>query len=488
MRAGTGIPGLDEVLLGGLRAHRLYLVEGSPGTGKTTLALQFLQEGRRLGEKVLYITLSETREELVEIGQSHGWTLEGVEIYELDQDSPRLKPEENYTVFHPEEVELNETTQHVYSEVERIGPSRVVLDSLAELRLLTRDPLRYRRQILMLKQFFVGRRCTVLLLDDTLGRDSELQVQSIAHGVLGLERLGMEYGVPRRRLTVQKLRGARFRDGYHDYVIQTGGLQVFPRLVAAEHRATHNRSAVSSGIPEFDALLGGGLRRGTSTLIIGPAGAGKSTLASAYVRAVAQRGERTVAYAFEESRQMFLDRMSGVGMDLSEYVENGLIEVRQIDPAELSPGEFSQRLRDQVEQRDVKLVLIDSLNGYLGAMPSERFLLVHLHELLSYLSEKGVLTILVVAQQGTIGDMHSPVEISYLADTLVLLRFFEKKGALKKAVSVVKHRMSAHEDTIREMWIARDGVHVGKPLHEFQGILRGAPEFVGSAPDPRCNS
>jgi circadian clock protein KaiC len=478
-RMTTGIPGLDELLMGGLPEHRLYLVEGTPGTGKTTLALQFLLEGRRRGDRCLYVTLSENKEELRGVAESHGWNLEGIDLYELEANQSRLQPEQDYTVFHPEEVELAETIRQVYDQVERIHPTRVVFDSLSEMRLLARNPLRYRRQILTLKQFFAGRCCTVLLLDDTVSRDSDLQLQSISHGVLSLERLGQEYGVSRRRLNIVKLRGSKFREGYHDYVVDTGGIRVFPRLVAAEHRQDHIRWQASSGIEELDLLLGGGLESGTSTLITGPAGSGKSSLSGAYLLAAARRGQRGKAYIFEETRQMFLDRMAGIGMDLTEYVNSGLIAIQQVDPAELSPGEFTHHLREDVELNHVELLVVDSLQGYLNAMPNERFLLIQLHEVLGYLAESGVLTIMVAAQHGMIGPMQSTVDISYLADTVLLLRFFESGGALKKAISVIKHRLKDHEKTIREFEVTSHGLRFGPVLRDFRGVLTGVPEYLG---------
>jgi circadian clock protein KaiC len=454
-----------------------------PGTGKTTLALQFLLEGRRSGERGLYVTLSETKEELTQVADSHGWSLDGIDLYELGSSQARLEPEQEYTVFHTEEVELTETAQHVYAEVERIQPRRVVFDSLSEMRLLSREPLRYRRQILSLKQFFAGRNCTVLLLDDTVGRSSDLQLQSISHGVLSLERLGQEYGISRRRLNVVKLRGAKFRDGYHDYIIDTGGIRVFPRLVAAESRHDRVPSVFSSGIAELDTLLGGGLSTGTSTLITGPAGAGKSCLAAAYLRVAAQQGHYATAYIFEETRQTFLDRTAGINMDFAEHIASGRVAVHQIDPAELSPGEMASRLRSEVEGKDAKVVIIDSLSGYINALPNERFLLAQLHETLSYLAEHGVVTILVSAQQGTIGPVATASDVSYLADTLILLRFFEHQGALKKAISVVKHRRSAHEDTIRELQITSEGIRIGQVLSAFRGVLTGTPEYLGESGD-----
>jgi circadian clock protein KaiC len=450
-----------------------------PGTGKTTLALQFLLEGRRVGERGLYVTLSETKEELHDVAASHGWSLDDIDLYELGSSEARLKPEQEYTVFHPEEVELTETAQSVYDEVERIKPSRVVFDSLSEMRLLSREPLRYRRQILGLKQFFVGRQCTVLLLDDTVGRNSDLQLQSICHGVLSLERQGQEYGISRRRMNVVKLRGSKFRDGYHDYMIDTGGIRVFPRLVAAEHRQERVSSVFVSGIRELDALLGGGLSSGTSTLITGPAGCGKSCLAGSFLRAAAQQGHYATTYVFEETRQTYLDRMAGINMDLAEYVASGRAAIHQVDPAELSPGELASRIRAEVEGKHARVVVIDSLSGYVNALPNEQFLLTQLHEMLNYLSEYGVLTILIAAQSGTIGPVQTTADVSYLADTLMLLRFFEYRGALKKAISVVKHRKSAHEETIRELQITGRGVRIGQVLTAFRGVLTGTPEYLG---------
>ncbi|HLI84746.1 MAG TPA: ATPase domain-containing protein [Bryobacteraceae bacterium] len=479
----TGVAGLDEILPGGFPAHRLYLVEGMPGTGKTTLALQFLLEGRRAGERGLYVTLSETKEELQEVAESHGWSLEGIDLYELGSSEARLKPEQGYTVFHPEEIELTETTQNVYDEVERIKPSRVVFDSLSEMRLLSREPLRYRRQILSLKQFFVGRQCTVLLLDDTVGRNSDFQLQSISHGVLSLERLGQEYGISRRRLNIVKLRGSKFRDGYHDYQIGTGGIRVFPRLVAAEHRHERASTLFVSGIRELDELLGGGLSGGTSTLITGAAGAGKSCLAGSFLRAAVREGHYATAYVFEETRHTYLDRMAGINMNLAEYIDSGRLAVHQVDPAEMSPGELASRLRVEVEHKHAKVVVIDSISGYVNALPNEQFLLTQLHEVLNYLSEYGVLTILIAAQSGTIGPVQTTADVSYLADTLVLVRFFEHRGALKKAISVVKHRKSAHEETIRELQITGEGIRIGRALTVFRGVLSGTPEYLGESED-----
>jgi circadian clock protein KaiC len=481
-RLGTGGSGLDSVLKGGFPANRLYLVEGDPGTGKTTLALQFLLEGARRGEPVLYVTLSETKEELTEVARSHGWSLDGVTLHELIPPEESLKSESQYTIFHPSEVELGETTRAVIKEVERIHPRRVVFDSLSEMRLLARDPLRYRRQILALKQFFAGRKSTVLLLDDRTSADADLQVQSIAHGVLMLEQMELDYGAERRRLRVSKLRGSRFLGGFHDFAIRTGGIEVFPRLVASGRGIEFEPGTVESGVPELDALLGGGLDRGTATLVLGPAGCGKSSLATHFAAASARRGERAAAFIFDEGVNTYLGRAAGLGTDLREEVEAGHLTVQQVDPAELSPGEFAHAVCQAVEGDGTRLVIIDSLNGYMQAMPDERFLMAQMHELLTYLNQRGVVTLLVMAQHGFMGSMASPVDVSYLADTVVLLRYFEAAGAIRRAISVIKKRTGRHEDTIREMRLsASRGVEVGAPLTGFRGVLTGVPILTDDA-------
>ena len=481
--AATGIAGLDDVLSGGFRPNRLYLIEGVPGSGKTTLSLQFLQEGVRLGEAVLYITLSETREELEEVAASHGWSLDGITIRELIPSESALHPEEQYTMFHPADVELSETTKTILADVERIRPARVVFDSLSELRLLAGNPLRYRRQILALKQFFAGRQCTVMLLDDLTSSDRDLQVQSIAHGVVLLEQLNPEYGAERRRLRVIKFRGVRFRGGFHDYNILPGGLQVFPRLVAAEHRQRQEPRRLSSGLAALDSLLGGGIEQGTSTLIVGPPGTGKSTLSAQFAVAAAERGQHAAIFIFDESQNTLLSRTAGLGIDLAAHVASGHIMVQQIDPAELSPGEFIHAVRQAVTKHEATVVVIDSLNGYLAAMPDERFLVIQLHELLSYLGQNGVATIMVGAHQGLIGmQMHAPVDASYLADAVVLLRYFEDRGSIRQAISVIKKRGGEHERAIRDFSIKQGRLHVGAPLQGFRGVLSGIPT-IESQPD-----
>ena len=477
-RAATGIEGLDDVLGGGFTPHRLYLLEGVPGSGKTTLALQFLMEGVRRGEQVLYVTLSETEEELRGVANSHGWTLDGITVRELVPSEDSLHPDEQYTMFHPSEVELSETTKTILADVERLKPARVVFDSLSELRLLAANPLRYRRQILALKQFFAGRRCTVFLLDDLTSAHHDLQVQSIAHGVLRLEQLAPEYGTERRRLMVQKFRGVRYRGGYHDYVIKRGGLEVYPRLIAAEHRPVVERKRLVSTIAGLDKILGGGIDPGTSTLIVGAAGTGKSTLAAQFVAAAAAGGQSAAMFIFDESINTLLSRTAGLGIDLRTHFEAGRVTIQQVDPAELSPGEFAHTIRRAVERQQVSVVVIDSLNGYLNAMPEERFLIIQLHELLTYLGQMGVATLLVAAHQGLIGSqMATPADASYLADSVILLRYYETKGEVRQAISVIKKRSGAHERTIRDFHLDNRGISLGEPLREFHGVLTGVPIF-----------
>ncbi len=481
LRAQTGIPGLDEVLLGGLPKDHVYLLEGAPGTGKTTLALQFALEGIRSGEKALYITLSETARELHAIADSHGWDLGALSVFEITPVEASLRPDEEYTIFHSDEVEMAETIKLIIDRVEEEEATRVVIDSLAELRLLSRDSVRYRRQTLALKQHFTRKNVTVLLLDDRMAQNVDRQMHSLVHGVLSLERLPREYGKSRRRLEVAKLRGSDYVDGYHDYSLQKGGMVVFPRLVSAQRQGTFKPGIVSSGMKGLDELLGGGLDRGSSTLILGPAGTGKTSLTIKYATAAAARGERVAVYAFDEGLNTLLARGDALGMNLSEVVRQKKISVEQVNPAELSPGDFAWRVRQSVERDGAQFVIIDSLNGYLTAMPQEEFLSLQMHELLTYLNQQGVVTILVLAQHGVLGSMHSVVDLSYLADNIVLLRFFEAAGRVRRAISVLKKRTSKHEQTIREYTIgAPDGVQIGKPLEEFQGVLSGLPVFTGN--------
>jgi circadian clock protein KaiC len=480
--ARTGIDGLDHILRGGFAKDRIYLVEGVPGSGKTTLAMQFLLEGVRQGEKVLYVTLSETAEELEGVAESHGWSLEGIDVHELLPTVEAIESDEPYTLFHPSEVELTRTTEGILGEVKRLRPSRVVFDSLSEIRLMAGAPLRYRRQILALKRYFADCDCTVILLDDLTATDRDLQVQSIAHGVLLLEQLNPEYGSERRRLRVVKYRGVPFRGGFHDYVIRRGGLQLFPRLVAAEHRQSVEGPVLSSGIGGLDRLLGGGLDLGTSTLIMGAPGTGKSSLAAQFVHAALERGEPAAMFVFDESAHTLLNRARSLGIDLTPHAATGRLHVQAVDPAELAPGQFTDAIRHAVEVDGARVVVIDSLNGYLNAMPGERFLIIQLHELLSYLGQHGVATIIVAAQQGLLGGpMHSPVDTTYLADTVVLLRYFEFAGEVRQAISVIKKRSGPHERTIREFRLDPGRIHVGDALRKFHGVLTGVPEYDAKA-------
>jgi circadian clock protein KaiC len=474
----TGIAGLDEILCGGLTPDRVYLIEGVPGSGKTTLALQFLLEGVRRGERVLYVTLSETKHELRGITKSHDWSLDGIDVRELVPSEASLSPDDQYTMFHPSEVELSETTKAILADVDRLKPRRVVFDSLSEMRLLAGNPLRYRRQLLALKQFFVGRNCTVLLLDDMTSTNHDLQVQSIVHGVVRLEQMNPEYGGERRRLIVLKYRGVAMRGGYHDYVIKKGGLFVFPRLIARHHQAEASGGWLTSGVPAIDELLGGGLERGSSTLVVGAAGTGKSTLALQFAVEAAARGEHAAMFIFDESVITLQRRATGLGIGLAQHLADGRISVQPVDPAELSPGEFAHAIMACVEQRNARVVVIDSLNGYMAAMPEERFLITQLHELLAYLGQAGVATILVSAHQGLIGsNMQSAVDATYLADAVILMRYFEARGEVRQAISVMKKRGGPHERTVREFHLASDGLHVGEPLREFRGVLTGVPTF-----------
>lgn len=475
-RAETKIPGLDEVLNGGFIEHRMYLLEGNPGSGKTTLALQFLFAGVALGEKCMYVTLSETKDELLAGAHSHGWSLDGIQVVELVAEEVDLEAESQLTMYQPSEVELAETTKKVLSEVERTQPTRLVFDSLSELRLLAQSALRYRRQILALKHFFTGRKCTVLLLDDKTAEVSDLQLHSIAHGVISLEQHTPVYGSGRRRLQVLKFRGTDFRGGFHDYSIQRGGLQVYPRLIAAEYSTEFTREHIESGVTALDTLLGGGPDRGTSTLLIGPAGSGKSTIAVQYAVAAASRGDHAAIFAFDESRATLEARTQSLGIELRQGMLAGQVQIQQVDPTELSPGEFAYRVQRAVEVDHARVVVIDSLNGYLHSMPQEQFLTAQLHELLTYLGRQGVTTLIVVAQHGMTGvTMQAPVDTSYLADSVVLLRYFEYAGKVKKAISVVKKRSGHHEESIRELRFDGSGIHLSEPLKHFRGVLTGVP-------------
>ena len=477
-RSSTGNPGLDEVLCGGLPSNRLYLIDGDPGTGKTTLGLQFLLAGRDVGEGGMYVTLSETAEELRATAESHRWSLDKIEIFELSEVQP--EGGETYTLFHPSEVELQQTVEIVLAAIKSSNPRRVVIDSLSEMRLLAREPLRFRRQILSLKQFFAGRDCTVLFLDDRTAPAGDLQLHSLAHGVIMLDHLAIDYGGGRRRLQVRKLRGAEFRSGYHDFRIRRGGLDVFPRLEIGPSESPLRATPILSGSAELDTLLGSGLTSGTSTLITGAAGTGKSVLCLQYGLAAAARGERVRFYLFDERISTFRARAAGLSMPLKKAEDSGNLVVQQIEPTEMSPGEFANTVRKAVETEGVGFVVIDSINGYMQAMPSERLLTVQVHELLSYLANRQVTSLLTLVQHGVFGGpVDEAAEVSYLADTVVLLRYFEHAGVVRQAISAVKKRSGLHEHTIRECRVDRGGMTVGKPLSEFRGVLTGVPEYRG---------
>jgi len=476
--ASSGLPGLDEILSGGFPRDRLFLIEGDPGVGKTTLALHFMRAGVAAGERGLYIALAESVDELTAVAASHGWTLDGFEVFELQTGTARGADDDN-TLFHPADIELAETTNALLEVIDRVRPDRVVFDSLSELRLLAQSPLRYRRSVLALKQELGRRHVTVMMLDDRTATAGDEQLQSIAHGVLQLDQLAPLYGGDRRRLRVAKIRGVKTTGGYHDFIVKTGGLEVFPRLVASDYSDTGVLGRAASGVPELDALMGGGIDRGSSVVFMGPPGSGKSLIGMQFAVAAAARGENVKSFLFDETKKMVEMRAAGVGFKLAGH--RGTMTLQQIDPAEMAPGEFVQSVRESVEKDDVKLIVIDSLNGYINAMPEEQFLSLQMHELLGYLSHRGVVTILILAQAGVMGQMQTPVDISYLADSVVLLRYFETAGRLRRAISVLKRRGGFHETTIRELELSSAGLKVGPPLAQFHGIMTGVPRLVGQA-------
>ncbi|WP_053151606.1 ATPase domain-containing protein [Pseudomonas sp. Pf153] len=480
-KAATGIEGLDDVLSGGLSRGHVFLLEGEPGTGKTTVALHFLLAGARAGERSLYITLSETERELRQGAASHGWEMDdNIVIFELTPPESLLNAEHQQSLLYSSDLELGEATRQIFEVVERVKPTRVVLDSLSEIRLLAQSSLRYRRQILAIKHYFVRYDATVLLLDDLTTESLDKTVHSVAHGVIRLEELTPTYGAERRRIRVVKYRGQKYRGGYHDFTIMTDGVHVFPRLVAAEHRGQYNRHQLSSGIAQMDALLGGGIETGSSTLILGPAGTGKSLIALIFAAAAVNRGERAALFIFDEELGLLYERMKNIGIDLQALQDTGRLLIDQVDAAELSPGEFSHRVRRCVDDGNIKTVVIDSINGYQAAMPEENALVLHMHELLLYLNRKGAATFMTVAQHGLVGDMQAPVDITYLADTVILLRYFEALGKVRRAISIIKKRTGSHESTIREYRIGNQGMTIGEPLEAFQGVLRGVPTYMGA--------
>lgn len=477
-RIDTGVSGLNDILSGGLPAGQMYLLEGTPGTGKTTMAMQFIRTGVLAGESALYLTLSESKRELEQSAKSHGWQIDELSIEEFIPEEATLQPEQQYTVFHPSEVELISTINKLIQVIEERSPSRVVIDSLSELRLLASDTMLYRRQLLALKQYFSGRETTVLLLDDHSAQGSDMQLQSIAHGVLRLDKVQRTYGVTRRHIEIVKLRGSSFREGFHDYTIQKGGVRIYPRLVANEHVVNYADDRLGSGIPALDMMFGGGINRGSSTLLVGPTGCGKSTLAMQYAYAAASRGDRAIIYAFDEVLRTAQQRAEALGMRIHEQIERGTLAMSQIDPAELSPGEFTWQIRRDVEEKDTRVLVIDSLNGFLNSMPGERDLILQLHELVAFLNQKGVVTFLILTQHGLVGNTQAEIDVSYLADTVVLLRYFEAEGKIRQVISVLKQRVGRHERFLREFRLDDSGISVGDPLLHFRGILTGVPDSV----------
>ena len=475
----SGSPPLDYILGGGYASNRVHLIEGAPGCGKTTLGLQFLLEGAAKGEKCLYITLSESKEELLHVAGTHGWDLGGIDIFELVPPELSLDTEREQSIVYASDLELGETVQMVMEEVERIAPARIVFDSLSEIRLLAQGPLRFRRQVLALKHYFAQHKCTVLFLDDLTMMETDLSLHSLAHGVVRLEQVAQTYGAERRRLRVFKMRGRAFRGGFHDFTIRKGGLAIFPRLVASSHPDDgHEHRRASSGIPQLDKLVGDGLDYGTTNLVVGPSGSGKSTLSLQFIKAAMQRGEKVLIVSFDETERVFQRRATGLGLDVEDFVARGLLKVQQVDPAELSPGELAGIVREEVNA-GTSVVVLDSLTGYQHAMPEEQFMLLQMHELVTYLNQQGVLTFLILAQSGMVGSMQSPVDLTYLSDAVLMLRFFEAKGELRRALSVLKKRTGTHEATIRELIISSKGIQVGDKLSAFRGILTGTPVYEG---------
>jgi circadian clock protein KaiC len=480
-----GDEGLDYVLRGGLPRNAMYLLQGQPGSGKTTLALQFLLAGAKSGDKGLYVTLSETREEITRVAQSHGWELEPLALFELSSFQKLLESTAGQSMFHPAEVELDEVTRPILDEVDRTEASLVVIDSLSEIRLLSGDLLRFRRQVLALKQFFATRQITVLLLDDRTADMGSALLESLAHCVITLERESPSYGRTHRRISVDKLRGVPMREGYHDFRIETGGAVTYPRLVAADYSERVELTPLPSGIEELDRLLQGGTDRGTNTLLLGPSGVGKSTVAIQYAIAAATRGEKSAIFLFDETINTLCARASSLGMPLEKYLHSGLISIRQLDPAELSAGEFSHAVRQAVTRDGARVVVLDSLNGFIDSVPEERFISMHLRELLTYLNHKGVATLTVLAQHGMLGQTEAgkTIDVSYLADNVILFRYFEAVGEIRRAISVMKKRSGPHERTIREFLLSEEGIKIGPPIREFHGVLSGTPTFVGGDPD-----
>ncbi|MDQ2833969.1 MAG: AAA family ATPase [Acidobacteriota bacterium] len=485
-RLPTGVPGLDSILSGGLLKGHMYLVDGKPGTGKTTTGMQFVMEGRRTGESCLYVTLSETKAELEATAKSHDWSMEGISIAEFVPDEASISEKEHYTVFHPGEVELASTIKKLLAEIEQAKPERLVIDSLSEFRLLAQDAIRFRRQLLALKQYFTGRNTTVLMLNDQNSDNDDQQIQSVMHGVIRLSNIPRSYGVTRRHLEVVKIRASAYREGSHDYSLDKRGVTVYPRLIAGEHGEDFPHEHLSSNLPALDAMFAGGIERGSSTLILGPAGVGKSTIAMQYAHAAARRGERAVLYSFDETLRTARMRARSLGMQIDSDIKQQRLCLEQVDAAELSPGEFAGNIVREVEEKNARVVVIDSINGFLRSMPGEGDLALHLHELLATLSQKGVNTFLILTQRALLGEGETDIDVSYLADTLVILRYFEAEGAVHRAISVLKKRSGDHEHTIRELRFGPEGIQLGEPLIGFRGVLSGTPDSI-TVPSGKLN-
>ncbi len=481
-RASTGTPGLDHILDGGLARNRLHLLEGNPGAGKTTIALQFLLAGAAEGETGIYVSLAETEAELRAGARSHGWEIgDNIEIFELVPLESMLDPDQHQSLLYSSDLELGEAITRVFAAIERVKPKRIVIDSLSEIRLLAQSSLRYRRQILALKHYFAKHNSTVIMLDDLTTETMDRAVHSIAHSVIHLDQLTPVYGGERRRMRIVKCRGQSFRGGYHDFDIKPGGVMIYPRLVAADHRGPISRTLVKSGLAELDKLVGDGLPTGSSTLLVGPSGTGKTLLVLHYLSAAVARGEPAALFMFDEEIGLLIERAKGLGFDLEAMQKSGLLHIQQMDAAELSPGELAHQVKSCIEVNNIRCLAIDSLNGYQASMPEENYVILHLHELLQYANRQGASTFITLAQHGMVGEMKGPVDITYLADTVILLRYFEAIGRVRRAMSLIKKRGGAHENTIREFMIGEQGMTLGAPLDQFQGVLRGVPTFVGEA-------
>ncbi|PRY06143.1 ATPase domain-containing protein [Paraburkholderia sp. BL25I1N1] len=473
----TGIPELDFVLRGGLPKYRLHLIEGAPGTGKTTIALRFLIDGVRNQESCLYVTFSESTDELVSAARTHGWDVGGIDFFELVPDEAQAAQQQ--TVLLPAEIELDKTVQRIIARIEATHPDRIVIDSVSELRLLAHDPFIYRRQLSSLKRFLQGRCITTILLDDLRFNDDG-ELQSLVHGVISLSSSERDYGAGRRRLRIAKMRGTNLMSGWHDYALVTGEVLVFPSLIANDHTSDVRGAPLRSGSPGLDEILGSGLDRGTTTMLIGPSGAGKSSLALSYALAGARNGEHAAYFSFDEAYEIFVRRGQSLGLDPQPALASGQLAWQRMNPSRISPGEFVWAVRREVEDKNARVVVIDSINSYLSTMPEERSLIAQLHELLTYLNRRGVVTLLLLAQQGVLGDVENPVDLSFLSDTVLLLRFFEAAGQLRRAVTVIKRRTGAHDTAIHEFRLSGHGVEIGRPLRDLHGIFSGVPTYSGS--------